>query len=277
MSSNKSGQTALMCSIMFANNYDVRKFPELYEVLHRLMLNIDNYNRTVFHHIVDMAMSKGKTHAACYYMETVLNQLSDYPCKLADIINFQDKDGETTLTMAARCYSKHLVKLLIDHSTNPKIANHDGKSTEDYILEDEHFCSSPVMPSCALAMSFRNAQAAYPPVQASAVYAFAPANSDRVPLHHSTAAQTASLHTVTDMASMLDSLAASFDQELRDKEQDLNQAHALLSNIQAEILDSQQAVGQLKVQCQGLDKLRTKLQVMENELNAKMGKRYRLG
>ena len=56
---NKAGQTPLMRSVMFANNYDVRKFPELYELLHRSTLNIDNSNRTVFHHIVDVAMSKG--------------------------------------------------------------------------------------------------------------------------------------------------------------------------------------------------------------------------
>jgi hypothetical protein len=67
---NKSGQTALMRSVMFANNYDVRKFPELYELLHRSMLNIDKYNRTVFHHIVDVAMSKGKTHARWYKVST---------------------------------------------------------------------------------------------------------------------------------------------------------------------------------------------------------------
>jgi transcription factor MBP1 len=126
-------------------------------------------------------------------------------------------------------------------------------------------------------MSFRNAQAAYPPVQAAPNYAFAPANGDRMPLHHSAAAQTASSRAVTDMASMLDSLAASFDQELREKERDLNQAHALLSNIQAEILESQRAVGQLKVQCQGLDETRGTLQELETELSAKMGKRYRLG
>jgi transcription factor MBP1 len=276
---NKSGQTALMRSVMFANNYDVRKFPELYELLHRSTLNIDNYNRTVFHHIVDVAMSKGKTHAARYYMETVLTRLSDYPRELADIINFQDEDGETALTMAARCRSKRLVKLLIDHGADPKLANRDGKSTEDYILEDERFRSSPVMPSRALAMSFRNAQAAYLSAQvpASASYTFAPANGDRMPLHHSAAAQMASTRAITDMASMLDSLAASFDQELRDKERDLNQAHALLSNIQAEILESQRSVGQLKVQCQGLDDGRATLQGMETELNAKMGKRYRLG
>ena len=274
---NKAGQTALMRSVMFANNYDVRKFPELYELLHRSTLNIDNYNRTVFHHIVDVAMSKGKTHAARYYMETVLNRLADYPRELADVINFQDEEGETALTMAARCRSKRLVKILIDHGADPKIANRDGKSTEDYILEDERFRSSPAPPSRMMSMSFRNVHAAYPPTGAPSNYAFAPANGDRPVLHHSVAAQKASTRCVNDMASMLDSLAASFDQELREKERDTNQAHALLANIQAEILESQRAVGHLKLQAEGLPQAKQSLKGLETQLLEKMGRRYRLG
>ncbi|GLB33474.1 putative kilA-N [Lyophyllum shimeji] len=255
---NKAGQTPLMRSVMFANNYDVRKFPELYELLHRSTLNIDNYNRTLFHHIVDVAMSKGKTHAARYYMETVLTRLADYPKELADVINFQDEDGETALTMAARCRSKRLVKILIDHGADPKIVNNDGKSTEDYILEDERFRSSPVPPS-------------------RPNYAFAPATGDRPPLHHSVAAQKASTRCVNDITSMLDSLAASFDQELKDKERDTTQAHALLGNIQGEILDNQRSVAALKAQAEGLPQAKQTLKDLENELYMKMGRRYRLG
>lgn len=274
---NRAGQTALMRSVMFANNYDVRKFPELYELLHRSTLNIDNYNRTVFHHIVDVAMSKGKTHAARYYMETVLTRLADYPKELADVINFQDEDGETALTMAARCRSKRLVKILIDHGANPKIMNNDGKSTEDYILEDERFRSSPVPPSRVATMSYRNAHSAYPPPSAPIGYAFAPLNGDKPPLHHSVAGQKASTRCVNDIAAMMDSLASSFDQELRDKERDTTQAHALLANIQAEILESQRAVGHLKSQAEGLVQAKNHLQELERGLSDKMGRRYRLG
>ncbi|KAJ2912206.1 hypothetical protein MD484_g8209, partial [Candolleomyces efflorescens] len=274
---NKAGQTALMRSVMFANNYDVRKFPELYELLHRSTLNIDNSNRTVFHHVVDVAMSKGKTHASRYYMETVLSRLADYPKELADVINFQDEDGETALTMAARCRSKRLVKLLIDHGADPKIPNHDGKTAEDYILEDERFRSSPAPPSRAAAMSFRNTHVAYPPPNAPPSYAFAPANHERPPLHHSVAAQRASTRCINDMASMLDSLAGSFDQELRDKERDMVQAQALLTNIQAEILESQRTVAQLRTQAENLPQAKQKLQELQQGLHDKMGRRYRLG
>ena len=274
---NKTGQTALMRSVMFANNYDVRKFPELYELLHRSTLNIDQHNRTVFHHIVDVAMSKGKTHASRYYMETVLSRLADYPRELADVINFQDEDGETALTMAARCRSKRLVKILIDHGADPKIVNHDGKSTEDYILEDERFRSSPAPTSRISQMSFRNAAASYPLITSLPSYTFAPTIGERPPLHHSITAQKASTRCVNDVTSLLDSLAASFDQELKDKERDMNQAHALLNNIQAEILESQRAVGHLKDQAQGLLNAKSTLKSLETELVNKMGRRYRLG
>ncbi|KAF7301615.1 hypothetical protein MIND_00727000 [Mycena indigotica] len=265
---NSAGQTCLMRSVMFANNYDVRKFPELYELLHRSTLNIDNYNRTVFHHIVDVAMSKGKTHAARYYMETVLERLREYPKELADVINFQDEDGETALTMAARCRSKRLVKLLIDHGADPKIVNNDGKSTEDYILEDERFRASPVP-----GIPHRGGGG----VNGLPNYVFGSSHAERPPLNHSVVGQRASTRCVNDMTSMLDSLAASFDQELRDKERDASQAHALLGNIQAEILESQRTVTHLRGQAERLPQAQAHLKELENALRAKMDRRYRLG
>ncbi|KAG8947259.1 hypothetical protein FRC04_010835 [Tulasnella sp. 424] len=258
---NKGGQTPLMRSVMFANNYDVRKFPELYELLHRSTLNIDNFNRTVFHHIVDLAMSKGKTHAARYYMETLLNRLSDFPRELADIINFQDEDGETALTLAARCRSKRLVKLLLDHGADPKIRNADQKTTEDYILEDERFRYSPHMRGQALAL----------PGPSGVPGAYGPR------LHNSTAAQHAAGKCTQDMAVLLDNLAASFDQELADKDRDLAQARALLTNIQAEIVETHKAAEILNQQAAALDDQQLKLRSLEGELKVKMGKRFRLG
>lgn len=289
---NRAGQTALMRSVMFANNYDVRKFPDLYELLHRSTLNIDNNNRTVFHHIVDVAMSKGKTHAARYYMETVLDRLADYPRELADIINFQDEDGETALTLAARCRSKRLVKILIDHGADPKITNKEGKSTEDFILEDERFRSSPIIPSRTMSMSYRNAQAANPSLSAPAPVAStsAPApppplpqpilmapHNDRPALHYSITGQKAATRCVNDVAALLNSLATAYDQELRDKERDMNQASALLANIQGEILDSQRTVTSLRNQAQGLPQANKRLSDLENQLRTKIGQRYRLG
>lgn len=269
---NKSGQTALMRSVMFANNYDVRKFPELYELLHRSTLNIDNMNRTVFHHIVDVAMSKGKTHAARYYMESILNRLGDYPTELADIINFQDEEGETALTLAARCRSKRLVKLLIDHGADPKLTNRDGKSAEDYILEDERFRFSPSLPNRTAAISQKNGFPGFPSMSSGAWNLV-----DRPTLHHSVIAQRTGTKVIGEVAKMLDNLATSFDRELLEKERDLTQAHALLNNIDAELVESERTVLTLKTQAATVTDAQTQLQKMHEVLSTKMAKRHRLG
>lgn len=269
---NKSGQTPLMRSVMFANNYDVRKFPELYETLHRSTLNIDNLNRTVFHHIIDVAMAKGKMHAARYYMETILNRLAEYPTELADIINFQDEEGETALTLAARCRSKRLVKLLIDHGANPKVINRDGKSAEDYILEDERFRFSPTLPNRTLTAQQKNGFSGL-----SAMSSMAWNMMERPTLHHSIIAQRTSTKVVNEVAKMLDNLATSFDRELLEKERDLNQAHALLNNIDSELAESQRNVLNLKTQSASATDAEEQLRQLQESLIAKLAKRHRLG
>lgn len=144
---NAMGQTALMRSVMFTNNYDLRKFPELFELLHRSTINIDRNDRTVFHYVIDIALQKGKAHAARYYLEVILDRLKEYPREVADILNFQDEEGETALTLAARARSKNLVRTLLNHGADAKITNRDGKSAEDYILEDERFKNSHIPPA----------------------------------------------------------------------------------------------------------------------------------
>ena len=270
---NKTGQTALMRSVMFSNNYDIRKFGELYELLHRSTLNIDNNNKTVFHHIVDVAMSKGKTHAARYYMEVILNRLSEYPTELADIINFQDEDGESALTLAARCRSKRLVKLLIDHGADPKVVNRDGKSAEDYILEDERFRSSPPLPTRQAAIGGSGNHQA--PIAFPSFSRWQP--DERHILYHSAIAQRTTNKIANEMTDLIDNLSSSFDFELLEKERDLNQAHALLANIEAEIVEGQRAVIVLQQQASAVDEARQALSKLEDSLKSTMAKRHRLG
>ena len=211
---NSNGQTALMRAAMFSNNYDLRKFPELFELLHRSILNIDRNDRTVFHHVVDLALSRGKPHASRYYLETMTRRLAEYGEQLADILNFQDDEGETALTMAARARSKRLVKLLLEHGADPKIRNREGKNAEDYIVEDERFRASPA----------RAASLPYAP-------------NTNAP-HTSEAGQRAAGRSVGLVSTLLHDLADSYDTELSVLERKLTHAQTLLMQIQNEISDS---------------------------------------
>ncbi|GAA5986626.1 hypothetical protein JCM10908_003828 [Rhodotorula pacifica] len=272
---NSMGQTALMRSVMFTNNYDLRKFPELFELLHRSTINIDRNDRTVFHYIVDIALQKNKTQAARYYMETVLQRLAEYPEEVADILNFQDEEGETALTLAARARSKRLVKLLLDNGADPKIANRDGKSAEDYILEDERFREQDIngVPVNGAAVAAVNAGPAANGAAPSAAYVgAAPAR-----LHTSETGQKVASKVIPEVASLLETLATSFDAELADKERELVQADATITALQNEIAEAQRAAQQLEQRAKQVDALSADQAEREKELEAKMGKRFRLG
>jgi hypothetical protein len=258
-------QTPLMRSVMFTNNYDLRKFPEVFELLHRSTLNIDKQNRTVFHHIANLALVKGKTHAARYYMEVILSRLADYPQELADVINFQDEDGETALTLAARARSKRIVKALLDHGADPKIRNRDFKSAEDYILEDERFRSSPdVMMSRPLP-----AASAAGPRNPNSLGAAVFSNYHPV-LHTSEAARLAGGQYLSDITSHMQSLARSFDAELSAKDRDTLQAKAMLTAIHSEITDTGRTLNTLEEQAKPLESKQAELDSLTAQLRARL-------
>ena len=237
---NSNGQTALMRAAMFSNNYDLRKFPELFELLHRSILNIDRSDRTVFHHVVDLALSRGKPHASRYYLETMIHRLAEYGDQLADILNFQDDEGETALTMAARARSKRLVKLLLEHGADPKIRNREGRNAEDYIVEDERFRASPSRPSAPEA-----------PLAGA---------------HTSEAGQRAAGKAVGLVSTLLHDLADSYDTELAVLEKKLTHAHALLVQIQTEIAESGRTEAALRASGEDADETRARVAQLEDEL-----------
>ncbi|KAL1411188.1 Transcription factor mbp1 [Vanrija albida] len=260
---NNLEQTPLMRSVMFTNNYDLRKFPEVFELLHRSTLNIDKQNRTVFHHIANLALVKGKTHAARYYMEVILSRLSDYPQELADVINFQDEDGETALTLAARARSKRIVKALLDHGADPKIRNRDFKSAEDYILEDERFRSSPDM------MMSRTLPATGTVRNPNSLGAGAFSNY-HPQLYTSDAAKLAGGQYLSDISSHLQALARSFDAELLAKERDVLQAKAMLTSIHSEISEAGRTLHNLNEQVKPLEAREPELEALTEKLQTRL-------
>ncbi|GAA5893139.1 transcription factor MBP1 [Sporobolomyces salmoneus] len=316
---NSMGQTALMRSVMFTNNYDLRKFPELFELLHRSTINIDRNDRTVFHYIIDIALQKGKTQASRYYIETVLARLVSFPEEVADILNFQDEEGETALTLAARARSKKLVKILLDNGADPKIANRDGKTAEDYILEDERFREQEIPTTGGIAegqaishemvnggsqmsngggggalgggggaLPFSNIQQLAGATVAGGSSSSTTAATDRahqrngiVPrLHTSATGQRISQQLVPAMSNLFETLASTYDAELADKDRELAQADALLSSLQSEINEQQRTIQQIETTSLASgtpEELEQKEEKLSQELETKMGKRFRLG
>ncbi|KAG0290201.1 hypothetical protein BGZ98_003562 [Dissophora globulifera] len=141
---NTDGQTALMRSVLFSNNFDQKTFAALLELLQKTIFTIDKDDQTVFHHVVNTAGQRGKIHTARYYLECLLDKLAQHPSELASIINVQDHVGDTALTIAARLQvgGKKVAKMLIDAGADLNICNRTGKNAKDYLLETEQAVAS---------------------------------------------------------------------------------------------------------------------------------------
>lgn len=132
---NYKGQTALMRSVLFTNNFDAKSFLLLIEMLKKTIFNIDKKDQTVFHHVAATASWKGKVHASRYYMECLIATLSNNQSELISILNVQDVYGDTALSIAARIGNKKLVRLLMEAGASAEIANEEGMTAQDYLAE----------------------------------------------------------------------------------------------------------------------------------------------
>jgi transcription factor MBP1 len=142
---NYKGQTALMRSVLFTNNFDSKTFDSLLTLLRTTIFNIDKKDQTVFHHIATTAAWRGKIHASRYYMECLISKLNTNRSELISILNVQDAYGDTALTIAARSGNKRSVKLLIDAGASTEIANEKGMTARDYFNEFEKVASDNLL------------------------------------------------------------------------------------------------------------------------------------
>ncbi|KAI8338878.1 hypothetical protein BC941DRAFT_373017 [Chlamydoabsidia padenii] len=130
---NYKGQTALMRSVLYTNNYDQKSFDQLLGLLSGTIFNIDKSDQTVFHHVAATANGKGKLYASRYYMENLLNKLAHNRSELISILNVQDVCGDTALTIVSRIGNRRLIRLLIDAGASTEIANEEGMTSQDYL------------------------------------------------------------------------------------------------------------------------------------------------
>ncbi|KAI8087952.1 uncharacterized protein B0P05DRAFT_505496 [Gilbertella persicaria] len=134
---NYKGQTALMRSVLFTNNFDLKTFDSLLDLLRTTIFNIDKRDQTVFHHTAAMSDWKGKIYASRYYMECLINKLKHNQSELISILNVQDTHGDTALTIAAKIGNRRLIKLLIDAGASTEIVNEEGMTPRDYYTDME--------------------------------------------------------------------------------------------------------------------------------------------
>jgi regulatory protein SWI6 len=173
---NSGGETALLRACVARNNLDKGTFPELLDLLGPTIEIRDGRGRTVLHHIAISSSIRGRSGAGKYYLESLLefvirqgsapssqqnsfgpgmSSSQSYAPKsislarfIAEIVNAQDKAGDTALNLAARISNKGIIQQLIEVKADPYIANRGGLKPVDFGIgidgeqEQEHDSSS---------------------------------------------------------------------------------------------------------------------------------------
>lgn len=163
---NYHGETPLMFLIQFNNSFQLKNFPAILDLLFDSILSVDNYGRTVLHHIVlacssgrkDVSLRSGKDDEprkkkerfSKYYMDVVFGKIIEFPDYqllqgnenrnledkkelIAKFINHQDNEGNTAFHIAAYNMTKKLIKIFISHH---KYIDFGLKNLVNYTIED---------------------------------------------------------------------------------------------------------------------------------------------
>lgn len=147
---NIAGHTPLMAAVAVSNCLDHGCFPDLVELLGPLIEVQDRQGRTILHHIVVASGIRGRERSSRYYLEVLLEFLvrslgqpasGGVPSRharvdlmrfLGQIVNAQDKAGNTALHLAARIGNAGIVQQLLEVLADPHVPNFNGLRPSDF-------------------------------------------------------------------------------------------------------------------------------------------------
>ncbi|KAF5093808.1 hypothetical protein D0Z03_002283 [Geotrichum reessii] len=146
---NYAGETGLIRAVLVTNNSDVLSFPQLLDLLYPAIPLVDNFGRSVLHHIALTAGIKGRSDASKYYLTCLLEWIAKRGSKnkngklsmtrfVQDVVNSQDKNGDTALNIAARVGNKNIVQQLLEIGADASIPNRAGLRPTDFGIHIEN-------------------------------------------------------------------------------------------------------------------------------------------
>jgi len=240
---NQSGETPLIRAVLVTNNHDQQSFSRLLESLHPAIPIADNNGRTILHHIAVTAGVKGRSAAARYYLESLLEFIARGRGSVSltyfrnHVLDAQDQYGDTALNIAARVGNKSLVDQLQELSADAYLANKLGLRAIDFDIGRQVSIATP----------------ARPPNSATAIAA----NQKSKDILHGSLEYDRPLLTI-EMRTLLDSLNDDFTTEIQQKQTFLDDAHAELKDKTRELRETRRKLHLLKEQTTTFEDLQKK-------------------
>ena len=134
---NARGETPLIRSVLFTNNFEKKTMPTLVHRLRDTLEIEDWHGGNVLHHIAMTLNSSTKKKCAREYLDVILDRMAD---KMQDsrefskCINHQDFNGDTPLHIVARNNTRRCFRALQGRGARTDIRNREGQTT-DQILQ----------------------------------------------------------------------------------------------------------------------------------------------
>ncbi|SMQ45775.1 unnamed protein product [Zymoseptoria tritici ST99CH_3D7] len=137
---SKNGETPLLRAVVFTNNYDSQNMAKLAGLLIRTVNMQEWFGSTVFHHIANTTERKSKYQCARYYLDCILDKMSDVlpPGGIENVLNITDHNGDTAITIAARNGARKCVRSLIGRNAAVDIPNRSGETADQLIVQLNH-------------------------------------------------------------------------------------------------------------------------------------------
>ncbi|KAF9929872.1 transcriptional regulator swi6 [Linnemannia zychae] len=247
---NYNGESALIRAVLVTNNFDKQSFPILLSLLHQAIPLVDRKNRTLLHHIAITAGIRGREQSSRYYMECVLDWIARHGGDFESIVDVQDRNGDTALTIAARVGDRYLAKLLMDVGANREIENKVGLKADDFGIDDIQPTRPQQQPS--------NSNSILP-----AITPVPPAKED---LEVMTKHEKRGGDILNVVQKMLDELDGEFSQEIMARQGQLQDALGLLRQATAELSQTRRSIKQYRTQSLQLTEAQHKIKNLEQAL-----------
>ncbi|KAF2838236.1 apses-domain-containing protein [Patellaria atrata CBS 101060] len=239
---SNSLETPLIRAVLFTNNFDKQTMPKMVQIFHSTVFRADWYGSTVFHHITATTSSKNKYVCARYYLDTILDNLSETwnPADLTRLLNMQDQHGDTAIMIAARNGARKCVRTLLGRNVALDIQNSTGQTADDLIRDLNHRrrdprhragSSSPFGPVNGDIALFPSSVAPPTPSQ---------------PTYRSQTANTLMTKIAPTLLEKVEQLAAAYEAELEEKELENAEADRVIRKREAEIEATKKAIKELQ-------------------------------
>lgn len=255
---SKNGETPLMRSVLFTNIYEKQNMERLASLLVRTVNMQDWAGSTVFHHIATTTTSKKKYQCARYYMDCILNKMAEVlsPDQIERVLNEQDHQGDTAITIAARNGARKCVRSLIGRNAAVDIPNNVNITADQLIvqlnnrrqerarqLSSSPFQSADPIHAIGGAVQPPNAIPFDPLVPHTSLDGSN--DSDDIVYRSEPALKLAS-HIAPTLTAKMRTLAAAIDAELVEKDAELAEAQRVVNMRQAEIEHLQRQADELR-------------------------------